>query len=158
MTKGQQFERIIGHGLVFQLTPHAGGWFIDIFPQGGLGANDYGLADIATPPFHGITSLQVEGWHFRNATNTGPNDGSVNAPQAERDFQFVMNESDARIVADAIDRFEEGKTKDFSPPVSFGHGKFVVQHLTLGNFVPGSRAWIESMDWSVRLEFPISTK
>jgi len=158
ITKGQQFQEDIGHGLVFQLTPDEDGWSIDIFPQGGHGANDYSLTDIATPPFHGITSVQLEGWHFRNARNTGPNDGSVNAPQEERDFQFVMNEADARTVADAIDQYEEGKTPDFSPDVSFGHGKLVVRALTLGNLVPGLQAWIESMDFSVSLEFPSPSK
>jgi len=158
VTKGQQFEKDVGHGLVFQLTPDEYGWSIDILPQGGRGVDDYSLTGIATPPYHGITSLQLEGWHFRNASNTGPNDGSVHAPQEERDFEFVTNEADARRVAGALEQYREGKRNDFSPNVSFGQGKLLVRNLKLGNLVPGLQAWIESMDLSVSLEFPMLTK
>ena len=42
-----------------------------------------------TPPWHLVPNPRyVEGWHFRNASNTGPNDGSVNAPQETREFIF----------------------------------------------------------------------
>lgn len=44
-----------------------------------------------TPPLHGPNPCDIEGWHFRNADNTGPNeagDGNVNAPQREREFLF----------------------------------------------------------------------
>jgi len=158
VARGQQFEKDIGHGLIFQLTPGEHGWSIDIFPQTGHGVNDYSLTGIATPPYHGINAnLQIDGWQFRNASNTGPNDGRVNAPHAERDFQFVMNEADARTVAGAIEQYEEGKRNDFSPNVPFGQGKLRVQNLKLGNLGPGSQAWIESMDLSVSLEFPMPT-
>jgi len=144
--------------LIFRLTPDEYGWTVEMYPAGYRDLNGDGLASIATPPYHGVNPLQIEGWHFRNARNTAPNDGSVSAPQTQREFWFVLTKADAQTVAYAYDQYNRGKTPDFSPNVPMGKGELVILNLKLGNLVPGSRAWIESMDFSVTLEFPISTK
>ena len=66
----------------------------------------------------------------------------------------MRSESDARIVARAIEQYSEGKTGSFSPAVAFGRGTLVIRQLSLGNLRFGSKAWIEAMEFSVSLEFP----
>ena len=101
----------------------------------------------------------MEGWHFRNEHNTAVNDGSVNAPQEIREFQFVFNDVDARTMLDEIEQFTsgKGKTSDFSPSVFFGGGKFIIKHRELGNLTRDAQAWIESMDFEVSLDFTPAT-
>jgi hypothetical protein len=91
----------------------------------------------------------VEGWHFRNADNTGPNDGSVNAPQEERGSLFSP---------------EVGRSFDYpltGPEAEelarqAGRGMLTIRNLVFGNLVPGEKAWIESMDFTIDLEWPTS--
>jgi len=59
------------------------GWDIGVFEEEG----DEDLSAF-TPPFQGINARHLYAWHFRNEDNTGPNEGSVNAPQRHRQFIF----------------------------------------------------------------------
>jgi len=80
----QQFERSFGPGFRFVLEPIETGWSISVYAPG----REDDLSRL-TPPWHFVPNpCSIEGWHFRNATNTGPNDGSVNAPREERWFVF----------------------------------------------------------------------
>lgn len=152
--KGQYFKKVLGNGLVFHLIPDNYGWNIEILPEHDQENVPYGgFASIATPPFHGINALQIQGWHWRNIDNTAANDGSVNAPQEIRDFEFVVNNADAQKMGAAIEQFTSGKTLSFSPYVSLGQGKLVIKNLKLGNLIEGKQAWIESMDFKVTLQF-----
>jgi len=68
-------------GLTFGLEPIEHGWSIDI----SQGSRHY-LANM-TGPSHGPGNpLYIEGWHFRNAANSGPNTGDVNEPQELRNI------------------------------------------------------------------------
>ena len=157
ISRGKTFQQSIGNGLIFELTPDDYGWDADIYPAN-RSINDYGLAGIATPPYHGpINALYIDGWDFANASNTAPNDGSTNPPQLQRNFQFVMNEQDAQTVSDAYYAYTEGETNDFSPNVPFGNGTITISNLKLGNLASSSKAWIESMNFSVNLQLPTST-
>jgi hypothetical protein len=84
---GQRFERSFAIGLSFVLLPRRYGWEIVITQAG----RDENLARL-TPPFHAVPNPRdIEGWHFRNADNTGPNevgDKNVNAPGEVRGFIF----------------------------------------------------------------------
>jgi hypothetical protein len=67
--------------------------------------------------------IDIEGWHFRNSSNTGPNTGEVNAPGERRTFIFsprlnrckkiTIIAHDGRGVLDISDmdlsKMEEGK-------------------------------------------------
>jgi hypothetical protein len=75
---GVRFERRITDSLRFVLDPGPlgrEGWFLGVFAADRT-AN---FAGVVTPPFHGPNALDLEAWHFRNADNTGPNRGDVNA-------------------------------------------------------------------------------
>lgn len=69
-----------GWNLAFE--PAAAGWTIRIRDRGGLDLS------AVTPPRFGPDPRDLFGWHFRNAANTGPNAGDVNAPQYVREIWF----------------------------------------------------------------------
>ncbi len=79
------FFQEIGAGWTFALLPGDYGWSLRLFDGPGPDAMD--LTQI-TPPFHGPNARDIFGWHFRNADNTAPNTGDVNAPQHLRLFYF----------------------------------------------------------------------
>jgi hypothetical protein len=83
--RGQDFSTVLGGRWVLRLAPRSEGWLLQVEEK------DRPAEDLArlTPPWHFVPNpREIEGWHFRNATNTGPNDGSTNAPQQLREFIF----------------------------------------------------------------------
>ena len=102
-----------------------------------------------TPPYHFVPNPRyVEGWHFRNADNSGPNDGSVNAPQEERDFVFSPE------VGRSIDRPET--PEQLAQLQLAGQGRLMITSLRLGNLEPGKKAYIRRMTFSIRFSWPSS--
>jgi hypothetical protein len=100
--KGRSFEKTIRANLFFRLVPQELGWTILIGSKADAANNFCG---VVTPPYRGINALQIEGWHFRNSANTGPNEAgpkNVNAPQELREFYFVLSEADYRNAMDAL--------------------------------------------------------
>lgn len=80
-----QYAENLDHGWTFLLRPAPHGWDIEVWDESG-----YNLA-LATLPLYGDNNPRMlYGWHFRNAANTGPNEGDVNAPQLER--RFALND------------------------------------------------------------------
>lgn len=73
------FTQDLENGWVFSLSAAKWGWRISVYD---------GETDLTagTPPFRGPNPRELYGWHFRNADNTGPNTGDVNAPQDMRAF------------------------------------------------------------------------
>ena len=129
VTRGQTFSRIFD-GFVFRLVPTEYGWMIDI----SQGTQRY-LAGM-TGPRHGPNPIEIEGWHFRNAANTGPNMGDVNAPQERRLFLFSPRWPHCE---DAL-----GLDKD-------GKGVLEIGDMELGDLAEGEKANIARMDFSVML-------
>lgn len=142
LEKGERFQKSFGPGLTLLLEPREYGWEI-------LVRDDRPEENIArlTPPFHLAPNPRfLEGWHFRNADNTGPNDGSVNAPQQEREFVFSP---------------EVGRSIDY--PVTpaqarelpaFGRGRLLVKSMKLGNLEVGARAHFEQLELDIELDWP----
>jgi hypothetical protein len=156
IVRGQTFEQRIGDGLVLRLTPDPHGWTIGVI-QAGRPEEDY--AGVATPPYRGINPRHVEGWHFRNHANTGPNEGDVNAPQHEREFAFVVTPEGYRAVATALDALlwaqrsevERAQARAALQAASRGRGTLRITGSTLGNLVPGAQAWFESLTFDLEL-------
>ena len=130
-------------GYRFELRPIEHGWEIAVRDARRPGEN---LARL-TPPFHFVPNPRfIEGWHFRNADNTGPNElpSSVNAPQLVRDFVFSPRVGvSIHYPPDAgdVERIRDD-----------GHGTLVISQILLGNLTPGERATIRMIRFRVRLE------
>ena len=80
----------LNSNLTFRLVPLPSGWIIWM---GNPQDSTKDFVSVATPPFRGLNARIIEGWHFRNADNSGPNlpgDKNVNAPGEIRSFYFVV--------------------------------------------------------------------
>tara|TARA_R110000868_G_scaffold102358_1_gene281871 strand:+ start:10340 stop:11317 length:978 start_codon:yes stop_codon:yes gene_type:complete len=111
----------------FELQPQRYGWEIAVIDADGQDRT------ALTPPMHLDTNpRQLSGWHFRNAGNTGTNEGDVNAPQDVRRF----------LIAD-----------DDGAPVP---GVFNVRDRGLADLDPGMRARLVYLRFDACLYFPRS--
>ena len=135
---GERFEHQFGERFIFALEPREFGWLVVVYERG----RKEDLARL-TPPFHFVPNpTEIEGWHFRNEDNTVPNDGSVNAPQAHREFIFSPE------VGGSIDeaKAQRQPTPDEIDRVSsFGRGLLHIEQTILSPPEPGHRASILEM-------------
>ncbi len=142
LTRGERFERSFGPGFTLVLDPIQYGWEIKVL-------DDRPTENIARliPPFHFVPNPRyIEGWHFRNADNSGPNDGTINAPQEERLFVFSP---------------DVGRTINYPPTPEqveilgqSGRGRLVITSLQLGDLEVGEKAVIEKMTFRIEVSWP----
>jgi len=136
--KGETFSRAFG-GFLFKLLPIDNGWAIYV----SHGEQGY-LANF-TPPRQGPNPIYIEGWHFRNQANTGPNTGDVNTPQERREFFFSPK------FGGCIPEPDNAPPAEFEAATHDGSGVVEITDLTLGNLKPGETADIEEMKFTVLL-------
>ena len=168
--RGEPYQQEIAPELLFCLLPiaHADygwvGWRVTIAPTIDDGCNTHDYVGLVSPPFYGLNPVIIEGWHFRNENNTGSNDGSVNAPQENRWFNFVLSESDYRTVRNANsciyhNNCENGLTLEVAysllQKTPKTRGSVMITSLELGNLVPGQTAWIETMTFAAQFYLPV---
>lgn len=155
--KGQTFEKAITDTHLFRLMPLQHGWEIWIGDKVDAESN---YSAVATPPFRGINARHIEGWHFRNSDNSGPNEAgekNVNAPQQERAFCFFLNESDYQIAKawlyeeESLSAEEQQTLEEKYTQLRPSAGLLSIRNLELDNLTIGERAWIESMEFEVEL-------
>jgi hypothetical protein len=168
VTRGQTYKHQVTQNLVFCLIPNhffsgeVTGWEMKISNtmDGDCGDN---FAPIVNPPFRGNLLFDIHGWQFRNKDNTGENDGSVNAPQKERQFGFLLNENDYNLTMgrarcsewgiDCLTATPPGKdvrTSEIPRSVAI----FTITDMELGNLTPNETAWIERMNFEVKIYLP----
>jgi len=82
LADGRESVLSLPPGWTLTFEPAPAGWSIRIRDRGGLD-----LSALTSPRF-GPDPRDLFGWHFRNAANSGPNAGDVNAPQLVRDIRF----------------------------------------------------------------------
>jgi hypothetical protein len=147
VSEGERFTFDLMGNLYFELDPDPEGWEIAVRATDRPGEN---LARL-TPPLYGPNPRQIWGWHFRNADNTGPNDGSVNAPQMERPFIF----------SEKVGRSIQGPGSVRGPTVEDldaverdGGGTLTIEDLRLGNLTAGQRPRVQWMRFTVTVDFP----
>lgn len=146
VSAGDTLSRIVGSAWILRLVPRPAGWLLQVTVKG-REAED--LARL-TPPWHFVPNpRQIEGWHFRNSENTGPNDGSVNAPQELREFIF----------SPAVGREIEysgsaTSAEDVEAVRSFGRGWLYIDSYRLTPPARGERGAFESMTFSACLTWP----
>ena len=139
---GESLREPFGNDYAFVLASVEYGWVIEVEQRG----REENLARL-TPPWHFVPNPRyVEGWHFRNASNTGPNDGSVNAPQEIREFYFSPE------VGRSLHYEGSGTPVSVVDEVrSFGRGEFTLTAYRLTPFAEGVRASFEGMSFTVCL-------
>lgn len=147
---GNLFERPFGPGFSFRLEPRPFGWAIVIHDA--AAADD--LARL-TPPFHFVPNPRdIEGWHFRNADNTGPNEPgekNVNAPGAVREFIFSPDVGKTIAGPDATGPVTE---EDVERVRQFGRGTLTILNFRLADAEPGKTARFEWIRFRVELSWP----
>ncbi len=160
VARGERFARPLPGGLAFELRPLLGGWVIWI---GDPARPEENYAAVATPPFRGPNPTLIQGWHFRNADNTGPNapgPKNVNAPQHSRGFRFVLDKArfDTAMETLAVVLWpgergpaEVDAARDAYRAIEKADGTLQITDLELGNLVAGERAWIERARFTLRL-------
>lgn len=142
--RGETWRKEFLKRYVFQLVPIPHGWRIDVSEPG---RPDADLA-MWTPPWHGPNALYIEGWHFRNDDNTGPNDGSVNFPQLQRGFIFSPK----------VGRSIAGPGGGYPSLVEIceiehdGSGMLTITSMKLGGLRARQRAHIEDMKFRVTID------
>jgi len=159
--RAETFRHPIGMGLEFRLTPMAGesdgAWSIGVWPRDSVPI-DY--ASVATPPYRGVNARDLLGWHFRNQDNTGPNHGEVNAPEEERDFQFVETRAAFDTCYAALQRVMwpynysdqvAEHASDLLDSLPTGSGTLIVTSIALTPPLKGAQAEIDSMRFEVTL-------
>lgn len=135
------FSQAFGRGLRLCLDPIENGWIICVRKEGGRD-------DLArlTPPFHFINARYIEGWHFRNADNTGPNECgplNVNAPQELREFIFSPHVTrETPLTHEEVERTS-----------AFGTGELEILDRELSPTAKGERARMLAMEFEVRLRW-----
>ncbi|HMI30124.1 MAG TPA: hypothetical protein VK527_00165 [Candidatus Limnocylindrales bacterium] len=144
--KGERFRRDLWDGLRLELDPTDQGW--DITVRDTTRASE-DLASL-TPPFHFVPNpTDIEGWHFRNKANTGPNQGDVNAPGRVRDFIFSREVGYRIQPAGAEGEITEEEVERVG---NAGRGVLTIDDMVLTAPRPGERAGIESMRFTVAIE------
>jgi hypothetical protein len=133
---GQAFERTTPAGWILRLRPNESGWFLSVSMRG----REREDLSRLTPPWHFVPNpREIEGWHFRNRDNVGPNDGSVNAPEARRDFIFSPQ------VGRSIDYNGSATTaEDVERVQAFGRGWL---HITDYRLTPPRRGEQAAFEW-----------
>lgn len=162
--RGERFTRTLDNGLRFALEPYAGGsdggWQIAMYAAD----TTQDLVGIATPPYHGVNPRIIEAWHFRNAQNTGPNQGDVNAPQDERGFSFLTSPDQYTPYREALDRLlVPSSSTDPDPPsrpdgMPSGSGVLTIVERKLGGLGAGRTPYFEWMRFDVELTQEISSR
>ncbi|MEO0424223.1 MAG: hypothetical protein AAF184_17930 [Pseudomonadota bacterium] len=138
------FYQSLDNGWVFALERAEEGWQVRLYDGVPGGAVD--LTQL-TPPLRGTPNPRdLFGWHFRNADNTGPNEGSVNAPQETR--AFVISPG----LAGTAGLKPSGGSLELGP--NDGLGLLKITDYGLRNPVPGERAVMNYVQFEACLRWP----
>lgn len=113
-----------------------------------------------------MNGIYVEGWHFRNSDNSGPNEiglKNVNAPQRLRQFYFVRTDADFRKAFDALQillwpygylKQQINEAENVHAKLLKGQGSLNIRDLKLNTLELGKQAGIDRMTFDVELIFP----
>lgn len=139
----QSYHKHLSKNYAFGLQPLSDGWFVEVFYLG--------RQVLITVPFYpDARPYDIEGWHFRNSDNTGPNElgpKNVNAEQRKRFLMYspqcwsggqprCSSEHDLSVFKGTISCFT-----------------VTVESMELGNLVPKMKANIKRMSFTVRFAY-----
>jgi hypothetical protein len=148
VARGDSVAFQIAAGWILRLTPIEHGWIIGLSAVG-FGPDD-NLAAL-TPPWHFVPNARdLEGWHFRNADNTAPNDGSVNAPGELREFIFSP-----AVGREIVYSGSGTRTEDVEKVRAFGRGWLYLDSYRLSPPARAARASFDSISYTACLTWPV---
>jgi hypothetical protein len=128
-----------------RLEPIEHGWVVQVSTP------DRPTEDLSrlTPLWHArVNARAIEAWQFRNAENTGPNDGSVNAPGGRREFIF------SPLVGRGIGGGSTTSAADVERVQAFGRGWIFINSYLLTPPQGGGRADFVSLTFWACLSWP----
>lgn len=141
-----EFRHVLGQRFLFLLQPIEYGWVIVVTDE--ITGRDLSRL---TPPLHFVPNPRyIEGWHFRNVDNTGPNGPgakNVNAPQEIREFIFSPK------VGISIGGPQQDRAlsyEDIETIRNFGSGTFEILDYKLVNLIPNTKANFGWLKFRVR--------
>ncbi len=141
-------EHPLSDKLTFVLEPQAFGWTAKV--------RDVKGEDLAimTPPLQmvDINPRTISGWHFRNADNSGPNTGEVNAPQTWRRIAFGPEAIDPTIAPEAMALGVPAVSEAAIRP-RYGRGEITIEDYGLSDLIAGQRARMVYLKYSACLEW-----
>lgn len=142
----RNFYQALPNGWVFALMRAETGWSVRLYEGEPVG----NAADLTalTPPLRGVPNPRdIFGWHFRNAANTAPNTGDVNAPQHMR--AFVISPALAGTAGPKLSGDERPE-----PGPGDGIGWLQVVDFGLANPRPGTKASMNYLQFDACLSWP----
>ncbi len=146
---GDLFERRFGPCLEFRLEPTPLGWSVAVREPG----REEDLSRL-TPPFHFVPNpREIEGWHFRNSDNTGPNRAgakNVNAPAENRTFIFSP---EVGMTIAGPKATAAPSPADVEAVRRFGEGRLTILEYRLTGLQPNTRAAMAWMRFEVELSW-----
>ena len=147
---GKPFLQYFGPHFAFHLRPAPKGWMLSV-------TDERGMEDIArlTPPFHfSPNPREIEGWHFRNADNTGPNqpgEKNVNAPGQVREFIFSP---EVGKTIDGPTARRKPNEEELDRIRRYGIGTLTILEFRLKDLEPGRQAGFDWMRFNVEIFWP----
>jgi len=136
------FSQTVGPGWTLRLERATAGWELRLLADDGIDLT------AVTPPYHGTNPRQLYGWHFRNADNSGPNRGEINAPQQLRLFLFSPGLA-------GTGGFKPPQTEPSSVDAD-GRGWLYLDEMGLTDLEPGERARMVYLRFRSCLSWPKS--
>ena len=141
------FYQILQNGWVFGLIRSEYGWSIRVFDA--IDTRTATDLTASTPPLRGAPNPRdIFGWHFRNMSNTGPNDGGVNAPRALRGFVISPGLSEVSRAADVAQTLE--------PDLQNGIGWLRIVDYGIDNSATNQRAALKYLQFDACVTWPRS--
>ncbi len=140
---GQTYRKQLSKNYVFGLSPLTDGWFVDVFYRGRQ-------VLMPTPLHADAVPYEIEGWHFRNSDNTGPDElgpKNVNAPQRKRNLWYSIQcaSSGLPLCSSEQDLLAIKGTANCLT--------FTVDNMELGDLVPNEKADIKKMTFTVKFAY-----
>lgn len=149
---GESYERHFRNNLIFRLEAITHGWIIRIFENG----REEDLSRLSPPLHFSPNPREIEGWHFRNSDNTGPNEAgekNVNAPGLQREFIFSPEVGKSIDGPQAKGNVTSENVEDIA---KYGRGTFIILEYRLSDLEPGKQAKFEWLKFKVEFEVQVS--
>jgi len=153
----QLYTQKVAQGFVFYLKPGNGGWDLGMTNE----EDETYKRNFSVPvalPTHGLTSIDVWGVTFSDGSSDKEISGDSENPVAVRSFDFVLYTDDYIAIANNYICWRDGNDcpanwKGISDTET-SRGYFAITNLKFGTYKENEIAWIDSLDFEVKIYLP----